>query len=89
MESMLWWCWCYFRSPSRGAAVPAGFHLSPGAHVWAQVCSQVCVVWAFDRSGFEEGRKLFQKVFVQSEGVAAMRLNRRRAALQQRLSTDR
>ncbi|CAF96091.1 unnamed protein product, partial [Tetraodon nigroviridis] len=32
---------------------------------------RLCAVWAFDRSGFEEGRKFFRKVFVQSEGVAA------------------
>lgn len=35
-----------------------------------------CVVWAFDRSGFEEGRKFLRKVFVRREGVAAVRLHR-------------
>lgn len=50
------------------------------AHVWPRSVFQplrdFCVVWAFDRSGFEEGRKFLRKVFVQREGVAAVRLNR-------------
>lgn len=41
-----------------------------------QPLREFCVVWAFDRSGFEEGRKFFRKAFVQREGVAAVRLNR-------------
>lgn len=54
------------------------FPLHAGARVAPvfQPVSEFCVVWAFDRSGFEEGRKFFRKVFVQSEGVAAVRLNR-------------
>lgn len=61
------------------AADADGEPFPPRAHVWAPVFQplrEFCVVWAFDRSGFEEGRKFFRKVFVRSEGVAGVRLNR-------------